>query len=201
MVNSVARATRHQPARRRGGRVVAVTASLAVAVLAAACGGRGAAPDSAAAGDIPDSQAFVVYGPAGGGFSVKVPEGWARTEAVGAVTFSDKFNSIRIETSTTAAAPTPESARHDEVPLLQRVGAAFQLTNIKSVNRSGGPAVLMTYQADAPADPVTGKATRLDVERYEFWKDGHQVVLTLAGAVGSDNVDPWRTVSDSFRWV
>jgi hypothetical protein len=181
--------------------VVAVTAALAFTVLAAACGSHGAAVDSAAAGDIPDSQVFVDYRPAAGGFSVKVPEGWARTEAAGAVTFTDKFNSIRIDTSTTAAAPTPESARHDEVPTLQSASAGFQLADVTSVNRSGGPAVLITYQADAPRDPVTGKVTRLDVERYEFWKDGHQVVLTLAGAVGSDNVDPWRTVSDSFRWV
>jgi hypothetical protein len=201
MVNSVARARRQVAAPRRGGRVLALTAMLAFAVLAAACGSRGAALDSAAAGDIPDSQVFVDYRPAGGGFSVKVPEGWARTEAAGAVTFTDKFNSIRIETSTTAASPTPESALQNEVPLLQRAGAGFQLADVTSVNRSGGPAVLITYQADAPADPVTGKATRLDVERYEFWKDGHQVVLSLAGAVGSDNVDPWRTVSDSFRWV
>jgi hypothetical protein len=25
-------------------------------------------------------------------------------------------------------------------------------------------------------------------------------VVSLSSAVGSDNVDPWRTVSQSFRW-
>jgi hypothetical protein len=27
------------------------------------------------------------------------------------------------------------------------------------------------------------------------------VTLTLSAPVGSDNVDPWRTVTDSFRWA
>jgi hypothetical protein len=26
-------------------------------------------------------------------------------------------------------------------------------------------------------------------------------VLSLSSTVGSDNVDPWRIVSDSFRWA
>ncbi|MDT4904221.1 MAG: hypothetical protein QOH52_2237, partial [Pseudonocardiales bacterium] len=39
------------------------------------------------------------------------------------------------------------------------------------------------------------------VERYEFWKNGNEVVLTLAAPVGADNVDPWRKVTDSFAWT
>jgi hypothetical protein len=42
---------------------------------------------------------------------------------------------------------------------------------------------------------------RQDVQRYTFWKNGNQVVLTLSGAVGADNVDPWHIVTDSFRWA
>jgi hypothetical protein len=60
--------------------------------------------------------------------------------------------------------------------------------------------VLVTYGADAAADPVTGKVVHDDVERYAFWKDGKEVVLTLSGPAGSDNVDPWRVVTDSFGW-
>jgi len=47
---------------------------------------------------------------------------------------------------------------------------------------------------------VTGKVVRDDVERYEFWRGGTEAVLTLSGAAGSDNVDPWRLVTDSFTW-
>jgi hypothetical protein len=25
--------------------------------------------------------------------------------------------------------------------------------------------------------------------------------VTLSGPAGADNVDPWRTVTDSFRWL
>jgi hypothetical protein len=68
------------------------------------------------------------------------------------------------------------------------------------VTRKAGPAVLVTYQADSPPDPVTGKVVRDDVERYEFWRNGTEVALTLAGSAGSDNVDPWKIVTDSFAW-
>jgi hypothetical protein len=41
---------------------------------------------------------------------------------------------------------------------------------------------------------------RESVERYAFWHAGQQVVLTLSGPRGADNVDPWRTITDSLRW-
>jgi hypothetical protein len=173
---------------------------LAAALLATACS-RGGSADAITAGDIPDSQVFVPYSPSTGGFTVSVPEGWARTDAAGAVTFTDKFNSVRIETVPAATAPTVQSAERDEVPALRAQATNFQLGKVSMVTRTGGSAVLVTYQVDGPPDPVTGKVARLDVERYEFWKDGRQATLTLSGAVGSDNVDPWKTISDSFRWA
>jgi hypothetical protein len=47
---------------------------------------------------------------------------------------------------------------------------------------------------------VTGKSVTEAVERYAFWRGGREVVLTLSGPMGSDNVDPWRKITDSFRW-
>jgi hypothetical protein len=38
------------------------------------------------------------------------------------------------------------------------------------------------------------------VERYSFWRSGQEVVLTLSGPQGADNVDPWRKITDSVRW-
>src|SRR3977135_1668928 len=55
-------------------------------------------------GDIPDNQAYVAFTPPGGGFSVRVPEGWSQRTTGGAVAFTDKLNTIRIE-SHTASAP------------------------------------------------------------------------------------------------
>ncbi|MGW7755716.1 hypothetical protein ACWGK6_30135 [Streptomyces violaceusniger] len=47
---------------------------------------------------------------------------------------------------------------------------------------------------------MIGKSVRDSVERYVFFHYGRQVVLTLTGPTGADNVDPWRIVSDSLRW-
>jgi hypothetical protein len=146
--------------------------------------GSSAGPETSPPGDIPDNQAFVAYSPPSGLYTIKVPEGWARSETATAVTFSDKFNSITIDT----AAPAAESA------------PCFALQNVTNVTRKAGAAVLTRYQADSPADPVTGKVVRDDVERYEFSHNATTVVLTLAGSSGSDNVDPWKIVTDSFAW-
>ncbi len=158
------------------------------------------APEVNAAGDIPDNQAFVSYTPPAGGFSLKVPEGWARTEAGGATAFTDKFNSIRVEAQPRPTAPTVASAQQDELPAIRAGVTHFQAGKVSSVNRTAGPAVLITYGADAPANAVTSKVVALDVERYEFWRAGTEVVVTLSAPHGADNVDPWKTVTDSFGW-
>lgn len=157
------------------------------------------APETNPAGDIPDNQVFVPYTGAGG-FTVEVPEGWARTEASSAVTFTDNLNSIRLETVAAANAPTISSAQRDEVPAIKASSTSYTAGNVTSVGRRGGDAVLITYQADSAPNPVTGRRIRVAVERYEFWRSGTEAILTLSGPVGADNVDPWRIVSDSFGW-
>lgn len=151
-------------------------------------------------GDIPDNQAFVKYASRTGTYSLDFPEGWARTESPGSTTFSEHFNSIRIATAKRAFAPAIASARATEVPALQRSTPGFTLRNVTSVNRTAGSAVLVAYGADSAPDAVTGKSVALDVERYEFWRNGTQVTITLSAPKGSDNVDPWRKVTDSFAW-
>lgn len=152
------------------------------------------------AGDIPDTQAFVVFSPASGGFSVKVPEGWARTASGTSVLFTDKFNSVRVEPSQIPQAPTVQSAQTDLTKIGQGA-AGFVPGPVSMVSRTAGKAVLVTYRADSPPNPVTGKVVVESVERYEFWSNGRSVVLTLSAPVGSDNVDPWRTVTNSFQWA
>ena len=129
-----------------------------------------------------------------------MPEGWARVEAGGAVTFTDKLNSIRMETTSAASAPTVSSAQQNEVPAIQAASKNYQAGKVTNVTRKSGSAVLITYKADSSPDPVTGKVVHDDVERYEFWRSGTEVILTLSGPVGADNVDPWRIVTDSFTW-
>jgi hypothetical protein len=178
-----------------------LAAALAVAVVAAGCGSSGssgstgstsssaskpAAPtgkEQSPAGDIPDNQAYVAY--RGSGYSVKVPEGWARTGAGGAVTFTDKLNSVRIDESQAAGAAA-------------RKPAGARLT---TVSRPAGRAARITYVAKSAPDPVTGRRVTDAVERYVFAHGGRAVVLTLSGPTGADNVDPWKLITTSLRWT
>ena len=47
-------------------------------------------------GDIPDDQVFVPYTSAAGGYSLKVPEGWAPSEKGSDVDFIDKFDGVAV---------------------------------------------------------------------------------------------------------
>jgi hypothetical protein len=151
-------------------------------------------------GDIPDNQVFVTYRPAGAMFTVKVPEGWARSSSAGAVTFTDKLNSITIESSSRATRPTVASVRADELPKVQQGGGNFKAGKVTTIHRKAGTTVLAIYLQDSDADAVTNKVIRDAVERYSFWSHGTEAVLTLSGPKGADNVDPWRIVSDSLTW-
>jgi hypothetical protein len=159
------------------------------------------APEVVEAGDIPDNQVFVPYSPPGAGYTVSVPEGWSRSEEQGVTAFTDKFNSVRLQSvARPRGAPDVATARAEELPAIASSAAGFVPGDVTAVNRAGGPAVRISYTARSPVDPVTGKSIVTAVERYEFWRAGREIVLTLAGADGADNVDPWRIVTDSFRW-
>jgi hypothetical protein len=158
------------------------------------------APEPNAAGDIPDNTVFVPFMLADGSFSVTVPEGWARTDTSGATTFTDNYNSAQLLVVSAASTPTIQSARDNEVPTIESTSTNFQLDNVTTVTRKGGTAVLITYKADSAPSAVTGKVQSLAIERYEFWQNGKEGIVVLAGPVGADNVDPWRTISDSFAW-
>jgi hypothetical protein len=151
-------------------------------------------------GDIPDNQVFVPYTSPDHLYVVKVPEGWARSTAGGTTSFTDKFNTIQLEVVPMPAAPTVQSVKTVEVPTLAASTQGFVAGDVSQVTRKAGPAILATYTADSPPNAVTSKVVKLAVERYELWKDGKTVVITVSGAVGADNVDPWRIVTDSFTW-
>lgn len=185
--------------------------AVAIALAAAGCGGSSSSggqttavnpskPEKSPSGDIPDNQAYVAYTPPRGGYSVKVPEGWARQASGGAVTFTDKLNSIRMETTPAQGPLSVAQARSREIPQLSKSVKGFKNAKVSAVTRSAGRATRITYLAESPADPVTGKVRRDAVERYVFFHNGRDVVLTLSGPQGADNVDPWKLVTDSLRW-
>jgi hypothetical protein len=115
------------------------------------------------------------------------------------VLFTDKLNTVQAQWSARAAAPTTDTARA-EIASIKAATSHFSGGTVEQARRHAGTAVLTRYRADAPSDAVTGKVRNDDVERYEFWHAGQLVTLTLAGPHGADNVDPWRIVTDSFRW-
>lgn len=157
------------------------------------------APEQNAAGDIPDNQVFVPFSPADHSFTVSVPEGWARTTDGDATVFSDKYNSVRVETVPRPQQLTVRTATDEEVPTLRSL-PGYHAGAVDTVRRTAGNAVLITYEMTSTSDPVTGKTVTDSVERYEFWQGGIEAILTLSGPKGADNVDPWRTVTDSLRW-
>jgi hypothetical protein len=158
------------------------------------------APEKNPPGDIPDSQVFVAYAPAGAGLTIKVPEGWSRTTGASNVTFTDKLNMIDETWSAGASAPTLSEVQTAEVKKLAASAPAFQLRGVKAVKLPGGEAFEITYRQNGEPNPVTGKRYRLDALRFIFFKSGRLADLTLSSPVGADNVDPWNTVSRSFRW-
>ena len=152
-------------------------------------------------GDIPDTTVYVPFVSAKGHVRLKVPEGWARKETATSSTFISNLNSISIAWQPMSAAPTVSSARSTTVPALSQAGLAFRLRSVRAVTLQGGPAVEIIYQVNSQPNAVTGRQYRLVIERFEFYKSGRAAVLSLSSAVGSDNVDPWRIVSESFRWA
>jgi hypothetical protein len=51
---------------------------------------------AAATGDIPDNQTFLLYREPKAGYSIRYPEGWARTGSGSDVTFQEKANTIHL---------------------------------------------------------------------------------------------------------
>ena len=90
------------------------------------------------AGDIPDNQVFVEFAFSAGPYRVRVPEGWARTDAPGTTTFTDNFNSVRLDATASATAPTVQSASDDEVPGIESSSTNFQLINVTTTTRKAG---------------------------------------------------------------
>ncbi len=150
-------------------------------------------------GDIPDNQAFVAFkSPLG--FSIKVPEGWARREGPATVSFIDKYNALQVVVAPRAAAPTMASLKANEIADLEKSPKAVRVASVKQVALTAGPAFIVHYGANSDPNPVTNKAIRLDAAKYYFWKAGKLATLTLSAPAGADNVDQWQLMAGSFTW-
>jgi hypothetical protein len=151
-------------------------------------------------GDIPDTTVYIPYSSAKGHLQLKVPEGWSRQTTSSRATFTSALNSITVAWMPMTAAPTVHTARAATVSALRASTLAFRLQSVRRVSLTGGPAIEIVYQGNSQPNAVTGRQYRLVIERFELQRGGRGAVLSLSSAVGSDNVDPWRIVSESFRW-
>ncbi|MDP9300041.1 MAG: hypothetical protein M3P43_03975 [Actinomycetota bacterium] len=158
------------------------------------------APESNPPGDIPDNTVFVPYRSSTGGLTISVPEAWARTTIKGSFSFTDKLNTVAVAWEPVAKGPTVSSARATEVPQLRRTTRAFQLQGVSTASLRAGPAVFLRYQINSDPNRVTGKQYRMDVQRYDLFHNGNEVIVTLTSPVGADNVDPWRIITQSVKW-
>lgn len=156
-------------------------------------------PEKNPPGDIPDNQVFIDYqSPLG--FTIKVPEGWARREASDSVVFSDKYNTIELTVAQRAGSINLNNVKQKEVADLERSGKAVRVSGVKLTSLPSGGAIVVSYASNSEPNAVTNKAIRLENERYFFWKDGKLVTLTLSAPFGADNADQWLLMAKSFRW-
>ena len=148
-------------------------------------------------GDIPDTQVFVAYN--GSGFSMKVPEGWSRTDQPTGARFTDKYNIIVARVDDAVTAPTISSADATDVGSLKAGGRAVKIADVKQVKLEGGEAIRIDYSANSEPNAVTGKQIRLEGVRFLLFKAGRLVTLDMAAPYGADNVDQWNLMSNSVR--
>jgi hypothetical protein len=153
---------------------------------------------SAATGDIPDSQAFLTFADGPGGYSIRYPEGWTRKGATSDVVIQDRANVIHV-TIVRGPAPTPADASAG-IAALRRTDPTVKSGVPRRVTINGTPVIKVTYTRLSAADPVTGKRLPLTIDRYEYAHGGKTAIVDLGTPKGVDNVDAYRMISRSFQW-
>ena len=196
--------TTHAVARAKAPMLVACAVMLAAGTVAvpqapAVAAEKAIAPEHNPPGDIPDTQVFVPYA-SPLGFTIKVPEGWARKTDSSSAHFADKYNTIDIIVSAQSTMPTTTSIKSRLLPDLESMGRAVKVSQVKDVRVGGSTAVMIAYTSNSDPNPVTNKQVRLEHDRYLFYKAGKLITLDMAAPEGADNVDAWRLMADSFRW-
>lgn len=158
------------------------------------------APEKNPVGDIPDSQAFVNYSSSQGGYSVQVPEGWSRTENGAEVSFVDKFDGVKTTIETNSKPFSLDNIKNNQVKGLVANGRAIKIVEIREVSLPGGKSVVVKYYSNSEPNSITNKQIRLENQTFYFDKNGKIGSLTVWAPLGSDNVDQWKKISESWSW-
>ena len=155
-------------------------------------------PEVSPPGDIADNQVFITY-KSSDGFSVKVPEGWARKDDGGTTVFLDKYDQISLTVSELKGPLDMDFVRKTLIPEVEQ-GRAVSVIGVSEVKVKGGAAIRVVYNENSEPNAVTNKQIRMESERYYFAHGGKLVALDLTAPKGADNVDQWKLISSSFRW-
>lgn len=185
---------------------------LAAALGMVACGGTSkhgqggsagalsAEAQSAATGDIPDNQAFLTFRNLAAGYSIKYPEGWARTGPAHDVSFQDKNNIVHIVVGS-GAAPSLHSVASELTRLKKTTPSLVVTAAPTKVTVKGTPEIKAVYTTESQPNQVTGKRVLLAVDRYELAQGGKRATVDLGTPKGVDNVDAYRMMIESFKWL
>jgi hypothetical protein len=179
----------------------ATSSSSGAGASAAPEGGAALSADakSAATGDIPDTQNFLTVRAPRLRVSMLYPEGWTVQEGGSSVSIADKNNLVRISVSG-GSAPTGASVQA-QLAALGRSTPGLKAGAAQAISLKSGPAVKATYTTLSAPNPVTGKQVTLTVDRYELAHAGRVATVDLGTPVGVDNVDAYRRIIESFKWL
>ncbi len=184
-----------------GGSPGSTTSPSSTSGSGAASGGAGvlsAEAKSAATGDIPDTQVFLVFHNSQAGYSIKYPEGWTQKSAGADATFSTSNNVVHIVLGAGGAPSTASMTA--ELTRLKASNPTLTFNAPTAVHLTVGPAFKSTYTTRSAPNPVTLKSVILIVHRYEFAHGGKRVTVDLGTPKGVDNVDAYRMMINSFTW-
>lgn len=162
-------------------------------------GALSAEATSAATGDIPDNQMFLTYRNAAGRYTMSYPEGWAIKTHGSEVTIADKNNIVHVAVAS-GATPSPATVA-TELTRLKQSNPTLTFSPPTTIQLGSGPAIKAVYTTRSAPNPVTGKSVFLIVDRYALGRAGKRATVDLGTPKGVDNVDAYRKMISSFRWV
>jgi hypothetical protein len=154
---------------------------------------------SAATGDIPDNQNFLTFSDLRLRVAMIYPEGWTVQQTASEVSIKNKNNLVRVSVSQ-GPAPTTTSVQA-QIVALKRSNPTLTANTPQTVTLKSGPAVKVTYTTASAPNPVTGKQVTLMVDRYELAHAGRVAVVDLGTPTGVDNIEAYKRMIGSFRWL
>lgn len=172
--------------------------SAAAAGSTTGAGALSAEARSAATGDIPDNQIFLVYANPAARYSMKYPEGWTQSGSGNDVTLKQKNNIVHIVVESGTPPTTATVANH--LQALKASSPTLTFTPPQIVTVSGARVIKSTYTTKSAPDPVTNRSVLLIVDRYVLAHGGKTATVDLGTQQGVDNIDAYRKMIESFHW-